>query len=530
MKHFGIILLLGGTLTAADFHWTQSFNGLSIQIPDNEISGAVDSRVVSLPFEVRKLTVHLSMTGSSAFNGDLYAHLSHVDHLAVLLNRPGRTASNASGYGDPGINIQLDDEAENGDVHFYRRRLFGNDQTPLSTALTGTWAPDGRTANPLTVSESDPRIALLEGFKGMSAAGTWTLFAADLEQTGTAGLTGWTLGFTLDPTSLIFEIPQPTPTTITLLHQSATQARVIQFPSRGTLFQTSDGINPGNEINESNPDVSDTQGRVIYHPEETFAGVDSFQFEAQGGLNPSPALTSVQIRVRSSQAFLVGQHLFYNNSNFDGNDPAGNALDDHAIAPSHSALRHGQSAQLNHISNYSLGLNGIMIDIMNLAGSVSQEDFQFKYGNNNTPNTWAIAPDPVSVQVRVGQGLNGSDRITLIWADNNRDGIEDPNEAIFGKWLEVTVLHNSRTGLSASEVFYFGSTIGETGNDPLSARVTTADVLLIRNNPRTLLNPAPIDSPYDMNRDGKVNAQDRLLARIHKTTFIDELRLIQLNP
>jgi len=44
--------------------------------------------------------------------------------------------------------------------------------------------------------------------------------------------------------------------------------------------------------------------------------------------------------------------------------------------------------------------------------------------------------------------------------------------------------------------------------------------------PRTFLNPAPLDFFVDFNRDKRVNAIDMLIARDNPTTFINALKLI----
>jgi len=119
------------------------------------------------------------------------------------------------------------------------------------------------------------------------------------------------------------------------------------------------------------------------------------------------------------------------------------------------------------------------------------------------------------VTLREGDGVGGSDRITMVWDDG----------AVKNGWLQVTV-RAERLGLAEDDVFYFGNAVGETGNSAADARVSVADLLLARNNPRGLLDPAEIDCPYDFNRDRRVNATDVLLARNHQTGFADALRLI----
>jgi ELWxxDGT repeat protein len=215
-------------------------------------------------------------------------------------------------------------------------------------------------------------------------------------------------------------------------------------------------------------------------------------------------------------ASVTGRHAFYNNSTFDGNDPAANAADDAAIAPHKTALLPGQTAGFANYTSFSKGLNGIMIDVANLWDTPTADDFVFRIGNNNSPDSWLPAPPPESITVRAGAGVNGSDRISIVWADG----------AIAKTWLEVTLLPGSRTGVPAPDVFYFGNAIGETGNTTASAVVNSADEALTRLNGRGAANPAPIDFRFDFNHDGLVNAADQALARLNASNALSALRLI----
>jgi hypothetical protein len=218
--------------------------------------------------------------------------------------------------------------------------------------------------------------------------------------------------------------------------------------------------------------------------------------------------------------------VFYNRSAWDGNDAGANASDDNAVAPDKTALLPGGTATFAHYTSYSRGLNGIMVDIAGLAGTPTVSDFGFKFGNDNTPAGWSIAPAPVSVTVRVGAGAGGSARVTLIWNDNNLDGVVDANEAVAKQWLEVTVKATANTGLAADDVFYFGNAPGEAGDTTANAIVNPADELLARANPRNFLNPAPLDFPYDYNRDQRVDPADQLIARANQNNFLSALKLI----
>jgi hypothetical protein len=211
--------------------------------------------------------------------------------------------------------------------------------------------------------------------------------------------------------------------------------------------------------------------------------------------------------------------VFYNNSAWDANDPGANSNDDNAIAPDKIALLPGGVASFANYTSYSRGINGIMVDIAGLAGTPTTDDFLFNVGNDNSPAGWASAPAPSIIAVRPGAGTGGSDRVTIIWPDN----------AIQKQWLQVTILATANSGLAAPDIFYFGNAMGESGDSPTDAKVTPADELLTRVNERTLLNPAPIDFPYDFDRDKRVGPADELIARVNQTTSLNALNLIDLS-
>jgi Ca2+-binding RTX toxin-like protein/Tol biopolymer transport system component len=244
-----------------------------------------------------------------------------------------------------------------------------------------------------------------------------------------------------------------------------------------------------------------------------------------------------------SPAVVVGRHLFYNASYFDGNSTEANEFDDSAIATDKAALLPGQTATLINYSSYSRGINGIMIDVQGLKDplGISVSDFEFRIGNSQSITSWVTATEPLSISVRQGAGVNGSDRITVIWEDN----------AIQKQWLQVKLLATDSTGLQQEDIHYWGNAIGETGDTSSHARVTATDEIRIRNNfssnpkqtfggftkldlirngggPKFKFNPSHVDSLFDINRDGVVDELDALLARANMTTFINALRLISV--
>jgi hypothetical protein len=236
-----------------------------------------------------------------------------------------------------------------------------------------------------------------------------------------------------------------------------------------------------------------------------------------GAGNSEAALSKISIHVlgRSSVA---GRQVFYNNSAFDGNDPAANAADDAAIASDKVALLPNQAATFANYTNYTRGINGIIIDLAGSHGTITADDFIFRIGNSNAPAHWTYLPQPLVV-VRAGAGVGGSDRIELIWADN----------AIKNAWLEVIMLDNGDTGLAAPDVFLFGNQVGDSGNAPGDTRVSAHDVMRVVNH---LLSDgdriAAVDSPLDYNRDGEISVADLMAAVNQVLAYAVELELIQI--
>ncbi|MBN2023268.1 MAG: lamin tail domain-containing protein [Pirellulales bacterium] len=211
--------------------------------------------------------------------------------------------------------------------------------------------------------------------------------------------------------------------------------------------------------------------------------------------------------------------LFYNDSAWDGNNPAASPDDDAAVALDKQPLEPGGVASLSNYSSYARGINGLIIDMADLPSGIAPRasDFAFRVGNNDDPSTWAACAAPVSVTVRPGEGQGGSDRVTLIWADE---------DAVRGQWLEVRVL-GARLGLAADDVFYWGSAPGESGDSPYHAMVNATDLVGARNHPHAQANPAGIGDAYDFNRDRLVDAADVAIARSGVTSPLSALRLIR---
>ena len=110
-------------------------------------------------------------------------------------------------------------------------------------------------------------------------------------------------------------------------------------------------------------------------------------------------------------ATVDGRKIFYNNSSFDKNGAAANADDDTAIATDKQVLLPGGPASFANYTSYDKGINGLMIDVRNLGGTPTVDDFRFRMGNNDRPygtdlsspaDDWPGAPVPASITVRPG--------------------------------------------------------------------------------------------------------------------------------
>jgi len=120
--------------------------------------------------------------------------------------------------------------------------------------------------------------------------------------------------------------------------------------------------------------------------------------------------------------YVVGRYVFYNNSAGDGNNPAANAADDAAIDSGKAALLPGHMPGPANYTSYSRGINGVMVDIDGLTGIPTLDDFSLRMSDPSDPSGWTAAPTP-AISVRFGQGVGGSDRVTLIWSEYMKGAI-----------------------------------------------------------------------------------------------------------
>jgi hypothetical protein len=210
---------------------------------------------------------------------------------------------------------------------------------------------------------------------------------------------------------------------------------------------------------------------------------------------------------------IVANSVFYNNSAYDGQNGTSNQTDTTAVAVDKQALMPGQTASFQNYTSYSKGINGIIIDVANLEFLPRLDDFNFLVGNNSDPSTWVAAPTPTLVNAYPGRGPDGSTQITLIWPDN----------AIQNEWLQVTMLAQPHLNLPADDVFYYGNSIGDSGNSSTDADVNVNDVLGARGHASA---SAAMTNIWDYNRDKVVDALDVTIARQNVSAAAAALQLI----
>jgi hypothetical protein len=235
--------------------------------------------------------------------------------------------------------------------------------------------------------------------------------------------------------------------------------------------------------------------------------VELYIWDDRGGVAEAETVISIM------PSAIAGRHVFYNYSGFDGQTAAGNVADDAALAWDKTALLPGGTATFANYTSYNLGINGVMIDVVDLPGTPTVEDFVFRIGNGDT---WTPAPLPLNIEVRRGMGVDGSDRITLVWADR----------AIVNTWLRVTILPTAQTGLPNADVHYWGNAIGETGNVAGDTRVDWADAIEISKRFRdagALNNTELVTDRYDINRDKAVDATDAALVHQFANGLVGDL-------
>jgi len=206
------------------------------------------------------------------------------------------------------------------------------------------------------------------------------------------------------------------------------------------------------------------------------------------------AQVNIQVGTAEVPATIVGS--FVNHTGYTG---GGSSID-----MGKSLAKESASPTLltyNNLINSSRGINGLLFDVQDLAGTVTASDFVFQMSPTGAFNEganpvagWQSAPAPSSFSVTT-TGFSTS-TIDIQW----------PNNAIANRWLRVTVLANANTGLAADEVYYVGHLLGETTGPSGSVfTVAFADITPIRGAVGSTVNA---NSIHDIDKNGTVAFAD----------------------
>jgi len=199
-----VLILTAGMSGAATTLYSLKTEGRDI--PDSDGSGIASLLTLSTGGErIGSMEVGLDIAGG--WNSDYYAYLQNGSGvgslIVILLNRPGVSAADPGGAASSGMSLILADSAPL-DIHTGIPMNNGD-------VVAGRYQPDGRTEDPLTVTDTSPRTTFLADFNGAAADGDWTLFIADQGGGEVGQLTSWSLNMTFA------EVPEPSAAVSVLL-------------------------------------------------------------------------------------------------------------------------------------------------------------------------------------------------------------------------------------------------------------------------------------------------------------------------
>ena len=262
-------------------------------------------------------------------------------------------------------------------------------------------------------------------------------------------------------------------------------------------------------------------------PPTPFNAGARFRFSTAGGLPPVGGAPDGEVEdyeVMIVRTRIVGRHVFYNNSYYDGNKiaidpvpiPGPNNDDDDAIDTSKTALLPGMgTATTANYVGYVKGVNGLMIDVQNAAVPPAPGDFTFfDIGRNGTAVPVAVLPTGFLARPLPGGGPNDYRCVfTFTWPINKK-----------AVWLECQV--STAFGLpplpsgpaNLGDIFWYGHAYGE-GLSPsgTNAIVDGTDVAQTKVNTHTPGNRALVWDEYDFNKNSLVDGTDVSISKNNGT-------------
>ena len=286
---------------------------------------------------------------------------------------------------------------------------------------------------------------------------------------------------------------------------------------QSTIVNTGTWADP--ELNSSSVVLTASHGEVVKNSNGTWAWSyvpPVYQNNVPVTITANDGVSSSTVMFNmTANTFAAGRSVFYNNATGENLSSAGAA--NNAIDPSKTVLRTpGAISTFANYTNYSRGLNGLIVDIAGLPATVTNAQMlaslQFAHWNAISAGGFAALPVAAvpTVTILSNSGVGGSARIKITF----------PNNTLQNTWIRVTVLANNTTGLAVNDVFYFGNVIGEVnaGNTQTRLRVNATDTGAVRSNQSTAANSASVTNIYDVNRDGRVNATDTGIVRSNQQT------------
>ncbi|TWU58699.1 Inner spore coat protein H [Rubripirellula tenax] len=270
----------------------------------------------------------------------------------------------------------------------------------------------------------------------------------------------------------------------------------------------------GESVSLYNIDGTTLVDSVVFGAQTTDVSYGRFPNGASELLSLSVATPGAENINPITVATIATRSVFYNGATGANLSSVGSA--DNAIASDKSALLPGESSTYANYTNYSRGLNGVIVDINDLPTTATESlvlgSLQFAQWNGISAAGFDVLPAAAipSVTILAGSGVGGSTRVKITFPDN----------AVQNTWLRVKVAANTTTGLASDDVFYFGNVIGDfnIGNTATQLRVNATDTGAVRGNQSTAANSSAVTSIYDVNRDGRVNATDTGIVRSNQQT------------
>jgi hypothetical protein len=196
---------------------------------------------------------------------------------------------------------------------------------------------------------------------------------------------------------------------------------------------------------------------------------------------------------------ITNRFVFYGSSSFSSSSVAA-AIDPSKQLASESSV--AQTLSFSNLINTTRGINGLVFDFAEInINELTSNDLIFQMSPqgafveaSNPPTGWATAPAPTGIVITTS---GTSSRVTISW----------PNNVIENRWLRISVLANSNTGLPSAKVFYLGHLRGEaTGAQSGQFIVNNSDAVAIAT--RVSGTNVPVTNIYDLDKNGRVLNSD----------------------